>query len=125
MKSLQTRFTHDGFDFRQLSREGTIALFEKSKPSHSRESFEVVIVQTRPAENVLGREYPVRESLPPAGAWGTSGWTYTELEDAKTKFRALIESSQEGRFQPDGTPASGFSAGGSVNIAGRKDGASR
>ena len=125
MKSLPADFIYNRFVFRLLKRAGDVALFEKRKASHSQESFEVVIVLRHPAEKICGREYPERESLPPAEAWGTLGWTYAELADANRKFRALVESRQEATFQPAATPAGAFSSAGSINMAGRKDGASR
>jgi len=112
-------FTLDGFAFRLIQRTGDVALFEKRKPAHSRESFEVVIIQKHPAETICGREYPARESMPPSEAWGTSGWTHTELEDAKRKFRALVESRQEATFQPAATPAGAFFAPGVSGTAER------
>lgn len=117
VKPLPHAFNFDGFAFRLIQRAGDVALFEKRKPSHSRESFEVVIVQQHPAEKICGREYPAREAMPPSEAWGTSGWTYTELEDARRKFRALVESRQEATFQPAATPAGAFSCAGSVTPA--------
>ena len=78
MKPLPTEFTYDGFDFRQLAREGDVALFEKRKPNHSRPGYEVVIVQRHPAQTIHGRDYPERESLPPSESWGMvlpENWT--------------------------------------------------
>ena len=117
MNTLQATFTYDGFAFRLLKRAGNVALFEKRKPSQSRESFEVIIVQQHPAETICGRNYPARESMPPSEAWGTAGWTCTTLDDAESKFRALVESAQEATFQPAATPAGAFSPSEGVRTA--------
>jgi len=106
--------THDGFRFQQIHRHGDVALSEKRKSNHRDSSFEVVRIQTHPAEVIFGKCYPEREAMPPAEAWGAHGWTYTRLEDALRKFQALAESSQEGPFPPADTPNGAFSgAGGS------------
>jgi hypothetical protein len=62
IKPLSETFRHDGFDFRLLQRQGNAALFEKSKPTHTRPSFEVVIIQ------------------------GISGWSYPNLAAAKKQL---------------------------------------
>jgi hypothetical protein len=89
MKPLAETFTHDGFQFCQLAREGDVALFEKSKSGHFRPSYEVVIVQHHPAQTIHGRQYPERESMPPTESWGDLGWSLTDLDSAKMKFRQL------------------------------------
>jgi len=121
MNTLPETLTYDGFGFRLLKRAGAVALFEKRKPSHSRESFEVIIVQQHPAETICGRNYPARESMPPSEAWGTSGWTYPDLEHAKNKFRVLVESRQEAAFQPAATSAGASSSENSRTTKARHD----
>ena len=110
MNNLEAAFARTGFAFRLLRRSGDVALFEKRKPTHSRESFEVVIVQRHPAEQIDGRDYPERESMPKTEAWGTSGWTFTDIDNAKRKFRSVVESRQEVAFQQAATLASAFSS---------------
>ncbi len=56
MKLLDTKFTYDGFFFRQIKRDGDLVLLEKRKANHTRPSFEVVVVQHHPAQVVSGRE---------------------------------------------------------------------
>lgn len=117
MKSLQTRFTHDGFDTRQLRRTGTVALFAKSKARHSSESFEVVIVQQHPAKTFFGKEFPARESMPPTESWGRLGWTFTDRSAAETRFNQLCDQRRECPFSPRPIPATGFSGAGSISTA--------
>jgi len=105
MKALPTEFDYDGFHFRQLAREGDVALFEKRKPTHSRASYEVAIVQQHPAETIHGREYPDRESMPPSETWGALGWTPSDLESAKTKFGSLVQSRRNAHFTRTPFPA--------------------
>ena len=87
---LPTKFAYDGFEFRQLARNGDIVLLEKSKTSHLEPTYEVVIVQRHPAQNIHGRPYPERESMPPSETWGTAGWTYSDFQTAKLKFDQLV-----------------------------------
>ena len=98
MKTLPSNFTRDGFLFRQLAREGDVALFEKSKPGHSRPGYEVVIVQRHPPQTIHGRDYPERESMPASESWGVLGWSYSDLNPAKTKFDALVTSRANAPF---------------------------
>ena len=117
IQPIPTHFKHGDFDSELLSRSGDVVQFEKLNPSHSRETFEVVIVKSHPAETICGCEYPARESMPSSEAWGPSDWTYTELEGAQRKFFALAAARQEGSFQPAVTPASAFLVAGSIRTA--------
>lgn len=89
MKALPSAFTLDGFAFRQIARRGDVALFAKRKPRHCRDTFEVVIVQRHAAKNIMGRDYPERESMPPSESWGVAGWSHADLESARRKFHEL------------------------------------
>ena len=111
MKTLPETFTYDGFAFRLLKRMGDVALFEKRKPTHSRESFEVVIVQKLPAKTILGCNYPAREAMPRSEAWGKWGWTCTGLEDAVRKFQSLVEARHKGHSLSPPFPVGAFSSG--------------
>jgi hypothetical protein len=105
VKPLPTSFTYDQFGFRQLARKGDVALFEKSRPTHSRPAYEVVIVQKHPAETIRGREYPAREAMPRSEDWGLSGWTYVDLKSAQTRFRKLVAAQARAGFTPTPFPA--------------------
>ena len=88
MTPLPDQFRNDGFDFRLLKRAGTVALLAKVRPNGT-PSYEVVVIQHRPAEVICGREYPAREAMPKSKDWGTSGWTYADREAADTRFNKL------------------------------------
>jgi hypothetical protein len=105
MQPLPTAFTYHGFRFRQLAREGDVALFEKRKPAHSRPGYEVVIVKLHPAQTIHGRAYVERESMPRSESWGTLGWSFTDLESAQTKFRLLVNSVRNADSAPTPFPA--------------------
>ena len=120
MIPLATTFSFDGFDFRQVERVGGLALFGKSKPTHTRASFEVVIVQKHPAKTFLsGKHYDARESMPSSESWGTKGWTYTNLENAQTKLNQLAETAVEPVSDPTPFPGGAFSGRGGNKVPDR------
>ena len=44
-----------------------------------------------------GRLVPAHERYPASGEWGTHGWTYTTVTDARQKWASLAETrSQKG-----------------------------
>src|SRR5882672_12451064 len=100
MKSLAENFTYDGFQFRQLAREGDVVLLEKCKPGHSRPSYEVAIIQPHPAQIIHGREFPERESMPPSESWGLLAWSLADLDTAKTTLHEVVTSRANARFCP-------------------------
>ena len=91
VKPLPTTFKSGGFRFRQLMRQGHIALFEKRKRPDGAVSFEVVKIRRLPARTVFGTEYPPSEAMPPSERWGVEGWTYCDVDSAREKFQALAE----------------------------------
>jgi len=93
MIPLPRYFRCGGFDTKVIFREGRIALLEKSKPRGT-ESYEVVVIQHRPAETVFGKEQPERESMPSSESWGDAGWTYSHRQDAEKKFFDLLRNSR-------------------------------
>ena len=90
MKPLPDTFRSDGFDFRLLRRDADVVLLVKSKPSGTA-SYEVVILQHRPAEIIGGIHYPPREAMPRSADWGISGWSYATHETAEARFQKLVE----------------------------------
>jgi hypothetical protein len=83
-------FAHDGFTFRQVAREGMVALYEKSRSPESVKRFELVELQVLPAQKLFGKEYPARESYPRSEQWGEHGWTYLDLASAQEAMRLLL-----------------------------------
>jgi hypothetical protein len=95
MIPLPESFKHGGFNFTLLNRDGRVALFAKSKPGMS-VRYEVVLVESRPAELVGGKDYPPREAMPKTSSWGRLGWSYgrNEKDRAEMKFLELIEKAE-------------------------------
>jgi len=89
MQTIATEFNQDGFSFKLLERSNGIALFQKSKPHHSKPCYEVVRLKIRPEQDIYGRHYPEREGLPTSESWGTDGWSYSDEKSAKKRFENL------------------------------------
>jgi hypothetical protein len=120
MIPLDTTFRFNDFNFRLVKRVGDVALFEKRKPTHTRASFEVVIVQKHPAKTFPnGKYYDARESMPSSESWGTKGWTYSDLENAEAKLNRLAEAAVEPVSDPTPIPGGVFSGRGGNKVPDR------
>ena len=98
MKPLPTEFRSDGYCFQLLRRAGTVALLAKRKTPRSCPNFEVVIIQTRPAEQIFGNRLPAREMMPPSESWGVLGWSDSNFPAAETRFNRLCRALRKGRI---------------------------
>ena len=106
MIKLPIAFRFDKFEFKQIAREGDVALFRKTKvykrssreikryklaPVFEFETFEVVIVQKMDEHQwPNGDVTPAHEYMPPSEEWGTLGWSLQTRERAWEKFRELV-----------------------------------
>ncbi len=90
MKPLPTEFDADKHHFRQISRDGLVAVFEKSKGGKVR-SFETVVIQQRKACVLHGDPVPAHEAMPSSESWGRHGFTYTDRESAFRRAGVLAE----------------------------------
>jgi len=92
-----------------------VALLEQSKPNWSKPAYEVVIVQKHRAKTWPdGRVIEAREAMPPDEAWGTLGWTYSDLPPAEARFKALTNSLRDADFNPEHSPKTGSERAGGV-----------
>ncbi len=89
MTTLETEFKTNGFDFRQIERQGDVAIYEQSKGGRVL-TYELIIVQKHPAETIKGRPYPEREGYPYNEQWGSQAWTVMNLDDARQRLRNLV-----------------------------------
>src|SRR5688572_11514933 len=112
---IASHFVYDGFEFRLIDRKRDVELFKKSKLG--RNFYEVVIVQFHPARSISGRNYPVREAMPPSEAWGIHGWSLTTAKRAQEKVAELVRSRQECPFSPGRTSVETFLGVGGVPVA--------
>lgn len=96
MKILEQEFDSRGFHFKQLKREGMLAVFEKTS-ENGYKGFEVCRLKSHNGYEIAGVHIPPAESMPSAESWGTDGFSYqwdekerafTKLEWMKTQFNS-------------------------------------
>lgn len=73
---LPKTLTINGFKLTQEYRKGNVAIYAKSKGAHT--EYEVVLVTVHPGN-------PPFERYPSDMAWGTNGWSYPTLDEARKK----------------------------------------
>ena len=91
-KPLPTRFRRDGFNYRQITREGDAAIYEQSWTSCPNPSvcYEVIRIRRRAGFQVDGRFVEPAEVYPSSGAWGVDGFTLTDIDAAFAKLREVV-----------------------------------
>jgi hypothetical protein len=52
-------------------------------------AYEVVKIQAYPDQERFGSFIPAHESMPGSETWGQQGWTFTDLDKARAKFKEL------------------------------------
>jgi len=90
-KPLPLRFRKNGFNYRQIMRDGNAAVYEQTwngclEPSIS---YEVIHVREREGFTISGRFVEPAEVYPNSEAWGVDGFTLTDKDAAFAKFRKL------------------------------------
>lgn len=92
MKQIESTFRYAGFDFELIKRVGSLAVFKKKKPSHSRSSFEVVrLNRHKDHQWPDGKVSPAHEAMPPSEQWGRRGWTFMTEWEAERKLGTLTK----------------------------------
>jgi hypothetical protein len=90
-RPLPTEFRHDGFDYRQVKREGNVAMFSQSLGGLV-VAYEVVIVRTTPEKTwESGIITPEHEVYPSSSKWGLDGWTCISVEHAEARFTRTVK----------------------------------
>jgi hypothetical protein len=87
-KPLPKEFRRDGFNYRQIAREGDVALYEQTwlscaEPSRS---YEVILIRRRDGFQIGEKLIQPYEIYPNCDAWGTDGFTVTDRDKAWAKF---------------------------------------
>jgi len=89
---LQTEFKNRGFQFRQLKRDGNIALYEK-RDGASR-SYEIIKIRSKEENKTIieGRKITFKggEYYPSDSEWGDFGWSFMELRNALSEYQAYV-----------------------------------
>lgn len=97
MKLLPTEFRKHGYNFRQLQREGDVALFEKTAGTVV--AYEVVIVQRHDDYMMAGNLIPAAEAMPGNETWGLKGWSPRTLPEALRKFTEVSAMHEEATME--------------------------
>jgi hypothetical protein len=87
-KPLPTRFRRDGFEYRQIAREGNAAIYEQTWIGCADPSvcYEVIRIRHREGFQIKGRFVQAADVYPNSGAWGVDGFTFTDKDAAFAKL---------------------------------------
>jgi hypothetical protein len=90
-KRLPTRFRHDGFEYRQIAREGSAAIYEQTWSGCAEPSvcYEIIRIRRRDGFQINGRFVEPAEIYPKADAWGVDGFTLTDKDAAFAKLKEV------------------------------------
>ncbi len=89
MKALPTEFKAKGFNYRQISRDGNVAVFEQRWGRNGSVAYETVIVQSHNGREIAGVYLPPAEFMPSSSQWGIKGWTFRSRDEALSKAAQL------------------------------------
>ena len=94
MKTLPTKFRKDGFLFQQLKRDGDLSLYRKTKDAIGGPivSWEIVRIRTAASAYTFPNGSIVEagdESYPGNESWGSHGFTYSDEETARKRFKQM------------------------------------
>lgn len=101
MKTLEVEFDAN-FDksgvhhFKQVKREGNVAIYSRSRPDGHLIGYEVFKVKARPQERMpSGVLYEEREVYPNSEAFGTTARFCTTMRTAEARFKEFLTSDNE------------------------------
>jgi hypothetical protein len=115
-------FRAHGFDHVLVERVGAVCLVERTNPRTGSVHWEVVVLGYVSASTLpSGSTRPAGEAYPRPSEWGTHGWTYTTLKDARARFAAVVEEAGFHSHLPRSSPAD--AAGGTAPLPGAAAGA--
>lgn len=100
MTTLKARFTKSGFELEQVERIGNVAIYRRWKTGQS-PHYEVVRIRSREAREVFGKEFEAGEYYPSSEEWGTYGWTYPCLDDARRRVGVLTGAKLKNGVTPE------------------------
>ena len=88
-KPLPKEFRRDGFQYRQIAREGTAAIYEQTWTGCSNPSvcYEMIRIRRRDGFQIGDKLIQPYEIYPNSEAWGVDGFTLTDRDAAFAKLR--------------------------------------
>jgi hypothetical protein len=92
MKQIETKFTQKGWDMRQVQREGSFAIYERSKDGKNHH-YEVIRIKSHNGFPIPGTDETSEpaEYYPSDTSWGKDGFTIHDLGEARQKLQSLIQ----------------------------------
>ena len=88
-KPLPTRFRREGINYRQIAREGDVAIYEQRWPGSENVCYEVVRICRRNGFEIGGRFIEPAEVYPKSETWGVDGFTLIDKDAAFAKLREV------------------------------------
>jgi hypothetical protein len=91
-KPLATQFQRDGFNYRQIFREGDAAIYVQGWTGCTDPSvcYEVIRIRRREGFQIGGNFVEPAEVYPRSEAWGVDGFTFTDKDAAFNKFQQVV-----------------------------------
>jgi hypothetical protein len=88
-RPLPKEFRHDGFQLRQIAREGDAAIYSQTWSGCPDPAicFEVILVKRREIFEIDGRFVQPAETYPASKLWGKDGFTFSDKDAAFAKLR--------------------------------------
>lgn len=91
MNTLPIEFDRGGFDFKQMWREGNVAIYGKKKSEWKDFfAFETVIVRQRGEREAFGKVFEAGEYYPSSEEWGRFGWADRDFSHSQARARILV-----------------------------------
>lgn len=91
MKLLPEYVYKYGAEYKQIERNEFAAIYmmTKDRDGNTYPNFEVVLIRIAEPVIQFGKQLPLRELYPRSSEWGTWGFTFKSLSDAKRKMLEL------------------------------------
>lgn len=101
MELLSTEYKKYGYTFKQVDRQGDVAIYSQSNEDRNEPiAYIVFIVQKQEASTIYGRDYPPKETTPGNSLWGQYAYTCHTLNRAEIRMKQLQERVNGRQCQP-------------------------
>ena len=94
--TLPASFKNHGFEHQLVKRTGAVAIYRRQRTKTGSTHFECVLIRKTAKSRVLPSGSTIKagsEIYPAASDWGSSGWTFKDLNQAEVKFNELVQQS--------------------------------
>ncbi len=92
MKKLDSTFTSNGFEFKQIHREDMYSIYERKYiNSKSEHHYEAIRIQSHNGMEIAGNKIPPSEYYPSSNSWGRHGYTCITKKDAYIRLDRMMK----------------------------------